>query len=261
MTYTKGWLQDPIDVRDFDAAEVTPLRAAQEVPTVVDHRKYCSPIENQGALGSCVAQAVAGLVEFEERVKYGRHVDVSRLFLYKVARQLDGFTGDTGAYIRTAMKGLRLFGAPPERYWPYQVETFDRDPSAFAFAYGQNLQAVNYYRLDCANRPRQQVLDITKNLVNIKHPIVFGFRVYSYGNQYGEFPVPKPGDAPKGGHAVLAVGYDDAHRIGDSIGALLIRNSWGTRWGDNGYGWLPYDYVLKGLSSDFWTLMRKETLV
>jgi C1A family cysteine protease len=261
-------------LRDYDAEDLDfrlpyivgqppppPAGTPTETPTKVDHRQYCSPIENQGALGSCTAQAVAGLVEFQERVKYKRYVDVSRLFVYKVARQLDGFRGDTGSYIRSAMKGLRLFGGPPERYWPYVIQDFDKDPPAFAFAYGQSLQAITYWRLDQRNRAREDVLRLAKTLLVNRLAVVFGFVVYSYGNERGEFPMPDKSSRPRGGHAVLAVGYDDAYRIGDSIGALLIRNSWGTGWGDGGYGWLPYGYVTDGLSSDFWTLIRKETLV
>lgn len=159
------------------------------------------------------------------------------------------------------MKGLHLFGAPPERYWPYRTEQFDTDPPAFTFAYGQSLQAISYWRLDVERRSRADVLTLAKTLLAGRWAVVFGFRVYSYGNERGEFPMPDPGARPKGGHAVLAVGYDDEYRIGNSIGALLIRNSWGTGWGDNGYGWLPYDYVTRRLSSDFWTLMRKETVL
>lgn len=266
--YTTGWLPELPDIRDWDANEIfgpcssTPLDHHEPtITTWLDWREFCSPIEHQGSIGSCTAQAVAGLVEFQERVQFGRHMDVSRLFLYKVARHLDGFKGDSGAHIRTAMKGLAIFGAPPERYWPYNPERFDRNPGGFVYCYGQNLQAITYWRLDIGGRPRDDVLRLAKTLLASKKAIAFGFRVYSYGNDAGEFPVPDPGARPQGGHAVLAVGYDDARRIGESIGALLIRNSWGKSWGADGYGWLPYEYVTRGLASDFWTLQRKETLV
>lgn len=270
-----GWLRELPDLRDFDAMdivmEVDPGSLCKAAPpkngintalaAKVDVRKHCSHIENQGRLGSCVAQAIVGMAEYMERRTYGRHIDASRLFVYKMARQLDGFRGDTGAYIRTGMKGLRLFGAPAERYWPYDVSKFDEDPSGFVFALGQNFQALSYYRLDQGARSREDVLRLLKCFVSTERPVVFGFRVYSFGNEKGEFPMPAAGQRPYGGHAVMAVGYDDEYVIGKSKGAILIRNSWGTGWGQKGYGWLPYDYVIQRLSADFWTLFYKEMVM
>jgi C1A family cysteine protease len=178
-----------------------------------------------------------------------------------MARQLDGFTGDTGAFIRSAMKALRLFGAPPERYWPYVIEKFDDDPSPFAFALAQNWQALKYYRIDTSSRTRPYCLNMMKELIVRKLPVVLGFRVFSWGNEEGEFPLPDAGQSPRGGHAVMACGFDDDRKIGGSKGAFLIRNSWGTGWGNKGYGWLPYGYVLLYLSSDFWTLVCKEVFM
>lgn len=264
--YKTGWLRDLPDIRDYDAATILPTVAndalmAGSTPSQIDIKGYCSPIENQGQLGSCTAQAVVGMAEYMERRYYRRHIDGSRLFVYKMARELDGFTGDTGAYIRTAMKGLRLFGAPPERYWPYDIAKFDVEPPAFVYSLGQNWQSISYYRIDSAGRSRQQCLDMIKTLIASWRPIVLGFSVYSWGNEQGEFPMPKDGQRPYGGHAVMVCGYDDGRKIGDDVGALLIRNSWGTGWGDRGYGWLPYGYILKYLSSDFWVLLRKEVFM
>lgn len=87
---------------------------------------------------------------------------------------------------------------------------------------------------------------------------MFGFTVYNFGNASGEFAFPSPGDAVQGGHAVVAIGYDNNRRIGDKKGALKIRNSWGTDWGEEGYGWLPYAYITEGLAVDFWSLFKQE---
>ena len=267
MNFSMGWLPELPDLRDYDAHQIArsllppPCATAPGVSTRVDIRQYCSPIENQGALGSCTAQAVAGLAEYYERVRYGRHIDVSRLFVYKMARQLDGFVGDTGSHIRTAMKSIRLFGAPPERFWPYRVADFELDPTPFVFAYGQSLQGVSHYRLDLPGYGRAHVLDLTKTFIGSLYPVVFGFSVYTCNHETGEFFFPGSGDRRRGGHAVMAVGYDDNKVVGDRRGALLIRNSWGTGWGDGGYGWVPYDFVLRSLSSDFWILIRKESVM
>lgn len=262
-----GWLPDFPDWRDWDALTLlVRLKLGGDsqkdgLPAKVDMRKHCSPIEAQGRLGSCVAQAIVGMVEYMERRHYERHIDASRLFLYKIARQLDGLVGDTGAYIRTGMKALRLFGCPPERYWPYRVEDFDAVPDAFAFAYGQNLQALSYYRIDTGGRLRSESLELMKRFIAASYPSVLGYSVYNWGLDNGDIPMPEPGQRRLGGHAVMVCGYDDERVIGRSKGALLIRNSWGTRWGDGGYGWLPYDYILEYLSRDFWCLLRKESFV
>lgn len=266
MTYSGGWTPDLPDLRDYDAADLFNQSERGQfmtsaAPEKVDMRQYCSEIEDQGRLGSCVAQAVAGLAEYGERVIYGKHIDVSRLFLYKVARQLDFINGDNGSRVRTCMKALRLFGAPPEKHWPYDITRYDLDPPAMVFAYGQNLQATMYYRLDRFGRSRSDVLSMMKRFIEQKRPVAFGFRVFSYGNSDGEFPMPDLNSRPKGGHAVMAVGYDDGRKIGPTAGALLIRNSWGKRWGQDGYGWLPYAYVTHYLSHDFWILIRKENVM
>jgi C1A family cysteine protease len=269
---TMGWHPDLPDFRDYTGeteavqevlAESPQLRkAARSLPKSVDLRPWCSPIEDQGRLGSCTAQAGVGLYEYFERRAHNKHVDGSRLFLYKVTRKLMGLTGDTGAYLRDTMKGLVVFGVPPERYWPYRVEQYDAEPTAFLYTFAQAFQALKYYRLDPpAARPDEILVNVRRSLAG-QLPSMFGFTVYESippsGDGKGEIPMPAPSDAVAGGHAVLAVGYDDDKRIGSAKGALLIRNSWGTGWGMGGYGWLPYDYILASLADDFWTLVSGE---
>jgi len=210
--------------------------------------------------GNCTAQAAVGLVEYLERRVTGKHMDGSRLFVYKVTRNLLGWTGDTGAYVRTTLKALAKFGVCPERYWPYQIANLDVEPPAFCYAYGQTARAQQYFRIDRAGADRNVVLQMVKRLLVIGLPCAFGFVVYDWGNATGEFVMPGSEDRPQGGHAVMAAGYDDNRKIGESTGALMIRNSWGTGWGDGGYGWLPYDYLLSGLASDFWTIYRQDFL-
>ncbi len=233
----------------------------------VDLREWCSPIEDQLTIGSCSAQAGVGLLEYFERRAHDRHIDASRLFLYKVTRNLLHLEGDTGAYCRTTMGALVLFGVPPEEYWPYSVADFDVEPPAFCYAFGQSYQAIRYYRLDPPETPRDTLLARIKANLAAKLPSMFGFSVYSSISQAddnGEIPFPASNDRLRGGHAVVAVGYDDKKEIVNTTdsnattGALLIRNSWGTDWGESGYGWLPYKYVEKGLAIDWWSLIRSE---
>lgn len=267
-----GWLPDLPDFRDLlpesdpikkVLAKSQPLKAiAKAPPASADLRAWCSPIEDQGDLGSCTANAGVALFEYFERRAFGKHLDASRLFLYKVTRNLMGAKGDTGAELRDTMKAMVLFGVPPERYWPYHITRFEDEPSSFCYAFAQNYQAVKYYRLDPPGTAPSKVLGDIKRFLAGNLPSMFGFSVYSSmpgsGDGKGEIPYPGRGDKLEGGHAVVAVGYDDGKKIGKDKGALLIRNSWGTEWGEKGYGWLPYSYLESGLADDFWTMVKAE---
>jgi C1A family cysteine protease len=285
-----GWLPDYPDFRDFsmESTEVSPrLKAAGvkanvkemvqslgvgdpdalSLPATQDLRQWCSPIENQGSLGSCTANAGVGLVEYFERRAFGKHIDASRLFLYKATRNLLRWTGDTGAFLRTTMGAMVLFGTPPEGYWPYVIADFDKEPSAFCYAFGQNYQTIQYFRLDPPNTPKETLMKRIKGLLRAGLPSMFGFTVFTSIGQAGndgKIPFPCYNEKIAGGHAIVAVGYDDKMKIKNTLcnktttGAFLIRNSWGLGWGDDGYGWFPYDYVLKGLAIDWWSLLRQE---
>ena len=264
-----GWLRDIPDHRDFhvSSSEVREIRQqskkVQQINTVlpvsVDLRQWCSPIEDQGDLGSCTANAGVGVLEYFQRRAFGKYLGASRLFLYKVTRNLLGITGDQGAELRDTMKAMVLFGVPPENYWPYKIEKFDEEPQAFCYAFAQSYKTTKYYRLDPAGQGTEKTLEAVKKSLAAGLPPMFGFTVYSSipadGDGKGEIPFPGSGDSVEGGHAIVAVGYDDTKKVGKDTGALLIRNSWGTGWGDKGYGWLPYSYVQQGLAVDFWTLV------
>lgn len=283
-----GWIPDYPDFRDYteETEEVKTvlestgivLRAmgkkakkGAELPLSVDLREWCSPVEDQGRLGSCTANAGAGVIEYYERKAFGRHIDASRLFLYKVTRNLMKMRGDSGAYLRTTIGAMVLFGVPPEEYWPYSDAPgeFDSEPPAFCYSFAQNYQTLKYYRHDPPSTSAGVVLQRLKAYLSAGHPAMFGFTVYSSieeAAETGRIPFPSLRDKMEGGHAVVAVGYDDEkeirNRYGDetTMGALLIRNSWGKDWGEAGYGWLPYEYLNRGLAEDFWSVLKKEWL-
>jgi C1A family cysteine protease len=275
--YGMGWRTDYPDFRDFTAEQeqVQPLyqrlgvtgRVAKGLPKTMDLRPYCTEVTDQGALGSCTAQAGVSMVEFFEKKAFKKHIDGSRLFLYKATRNLMHETGDTGGYIRTTMQALVLFGVPPEEYWPYIIDDFDKEPGAFLYAFAENYQAISYVRLDPPKTSPPDLLNKVKTNIAASLPCMFGFTVYSsieQAGQTGRIPFPSPGDRLVGGHAVLAVGYDDNLKIKNNDsglvtkGALMIQNSWGTSWGEKGFGWLPYDYILKGVAVDWWSLIKSE---
>lgn len=285
-----GWLPPLPDLRDYteEHPEVVKmveklgvLQTEELMPTLrpsVDLRQWCSPIENQLSLGSCTAHAAVGVVEYFENRSYGRHIDGSRLFVYKTTRNLMGVTGDTGAWLRNTMGALVLCGVPPEKYWPYSDRTtpgpsgeptFDEEPHSFIYSIADNFETIKYFCHDPlgVNVPPERVLVHIKKFLAAGVPSMFGFygfRSFNSTNVSGGIPFPCAGEQAMWGHAIVAVGYDDNMKIKNTLcdkettGALLIRNSWGTSWGDNGYGWLPYKYVLKRFALDFWSILSME---
>ena len=242
------------------------VRPKKALSTKADLRPWCSPIEDQGQLGSCTAHAGVGLYEYYERRAFGKHIDASRLFLYKVTRNLLGWEGDDGAYLRTTMATMAMFGVPPEKYWPYLEHKFNDEPSAFLYSYAQNYNALLYYRLDGVGVSKPALLDKIKDHLLNGLPLIFGFTCYSSLDlaDDGNIPFPDKKESIDGGHAVMAVGFDDNKKIinpgnkKETKGAILIRNSWSEDWGDDGYGWLPYDYVLFAIADDWWSMTKAE---
>jgi C1A family cysteine protease len=240
-----GWMPDVPDQRDhvFSAARVTAL------PPSVDLRPGCPPIYDQGQLGSCTANAIAAAIQFEQiRQKEPQPFTPSRLFIYYNERVMEHTVGqDAGAQIRDGIKSINHIGACPETDWPYVIANFAQKPPSRAFKDAPQGKAVSYQRV-------VQSLDQLKGCLAGGFPFVLGISVYeSFESQpvakSGVVPMPASSEKLLGGHAILAVGYNEADQ------RFIMRNSWGTSWGMQGYFTIPYAYLTdSNLCDDLWTI-------
>ena len=248
MTTRKfGWNPDLPDIRDFKLKLMV-----RSLPESVDLRSQCPPVYDQGSLGSCTANAIAAAYEFEHlRENFGLFAP-SRLFIYYNERVMENsVNSDSGAMIRDGMKSIGNgdsgVGVCNETLWPYIIRKFDRKPCKKCYSAALDDQAIEY--LSVLQTPMQ-----LKGCLADGFPIVFGFSVYSNfmgisSNGIMNMPV----GSVEGGHAILAVGYDDSKQC------YIIRNSWSENWGDKGYFYMPYEYMHNpDLCDDFWTIRKVE---
>ncbi|HEY1462018.1 MAG TPA: C1 family peptidase [Terriglobales bacterium] len=246
-----GWVPDLPDHRDLTYA--APAEFLRALPTMVDLRTQCPPVYDQGQLGSCTGNSIAGAIQFEQIKQKSKNFIPSRLFIYYNERAMENtINSDSGAQIRDGMKVVAKQGAPPETDWPYNITEFTDKPSAVAYKGGQKNRVLSYQRVS-------RTLSQFKGCLASGYPFVFGFTVYdsfesaSVANS-GQASMPQPGEQVVGGHAVCAIGYDDKNQW------FIVRNSWGPDWGMSGYFTLPYQYLLEeNLSSDFWTIRMVES--
>ena len=246
-THSFGWVPDLPDQRDFLFS--APVENMAALPPQEDLRPECpKEVYDQGQLGSCTANAIAGALQFDQ-IKQSLHTFIpSRLFIYYNERVMEGTVGtDSGAQIRDGIKSVGSIGAPPETDWPYVINEFAMKPPTKAYKDAPLGKALQYQRVP-------QVLTQMKGCLASGYPFVYGFTVYeSFESpqvaQTGVVPMPAAGEKVLGGHAVLAVGYDDNSQ------RFIVRNSWGPGWGMGGYFTVPYAYLTdNNLSDDFWTV-------
>ena len=251
-----GWKPDRPDPRDWQGS-LTLTEHAVTLPASVSLRAKMPAIYDQGQLGSCTANAIAGALQYQQLVQAeteGKNVP-SRLFIYYNERVMEGTVSwDAGAEIRDGIKSVAKQGAPPESEWPYRITRFTDKPPAKAYTDALQFRALTYAR------PIRTSYYLRKALANT-HPIVFGFSVYSSFESdevasNGIVPMPDvENEELLGGHAVVAIGYK---QISGHL-YFEVRNSWGADWGDNGYFWMPAAYLLDtSLSSDFWDIKLVE---
>jgi C1A family cysteine protease len=246
-----GWIPDLPDHRDLlYSAPVTALRA---LAASADLRRRCPPVYDQGQLGSCTANAIAAAVQFDQlKQKLATVFLPSRLFIYYNERVMEGTVdSDSGAQIRDGIKSVAKQGVCPEPMWPYDIARFRVKPGKACYVEALKHRVLLYQRL-------VPTLNQLRGCLTSGYPFVFGFTVYeSFESpavaRTGHAPLPVPDEPAIGGHAVMAVGYEDARQW------FLVRNSWGSKWGMKGYFTLPYAYVTDpDLAADFWTIRLVE---
>jgi C1A family cysteine protease len=266
---TGGWRPDLADHRDYALAErsigrllrdLSTRKRHVELPSAVDWRDYCGPIEDQGELPTSTAHACVALVQQFERRASGRLLRLSRMFAHQSACRQQGVASDSPVSLRTMLKTMVRCGIPPEKYWPYDTSHASREPDAFAHSFHRGFRALRYVRLDARDSTPDATLMRLKRALAAGFSFAFGFPVCTAVEAAPEISFPAAADSVLCGQAVVAVGYDDKLRVRSDKGAILVRNSWGTDWGNGGYGWLPYTYVQQRLAADFWTLLKPSWL-
>ena len=254
VTASYGWKPDLPDHRDFSYATMRlGLEAPITLPPSIDLRPNCPPIYSQGPLQSCTANALAAGFRFIEIKSKNATFEPSRMFIYYNERDLEDDTdSDGGAFLRDGIKCIATNGICDETTWPYS-EPFSTKPGQSCYDQALTYKAVNYYRLNNTN------LSELKTCLAAGFPFVFGFSIYdsfrSVGDSNGgNVPVPEAGEPVLGGHAVMAVGYDDA------TSRFIVQNSWGPAVGDHGFYYMPYNYLTSAsLCDDFWTIRAIST--
>src|SRR6476469_3427062 len=245
-----GWVPDLPDARDFLFS--APEAVLADLPTKVDLRKQMPSVYDQGQLGSCTANAIAAAFEYDQLQQKLKDFMPSRLFIYYNERAVEGTVdSDSGAMIRDGIKSVAKLGVCDETLWPYDLARFTEKPPGTAYTNARQHQATVYRRV-------LPSLHQLQGCLASGYPFVFGISVYEsfmspHVAQTGEVPLPPRGEQLIGGHAVLAVGYDD------TLQRFIVRNSWGSKWGIRGYCTIPYAYLTDPqLASDFWAIYTVE---
>lgn len=248
-----GWRRDLPDKRDsmVEYGVIKNVEIDKVQNTGIDLRSNCPPVYNQGKLGSCTANGIAAVYQFDE-MKQNKNIDFmpSRLFIYYNERKMEGtINSDSGASIRDGIKSINKVGVCSEDEWPYDIYEFKEQPSDECYKDATKNRSLKYQRV-------KQDENQLKESLKAGYPVVFGFSVYesfesNTVKETGIIPIPEKDEKLMGGHCVVLVGYDDNNK------KWIVRNSWGEEWGDKGYCYFPYNYITdKDLASDFWQVSK-----
>lgn len=237
---------DKHDERDF---KFVPTVSITDLPKLVDLSQFCPPIFDQSNLGSCTGNMTAGAIFTRRKIEKLSDIIPSRIWIYYQARKIEGtIDEDSGATIRDAIKGVATFGYCSEKSLPYDISKFTKTPSSKCVKEAKQNLIQRYESVP-------QDLNTIRACLAQNYSINIGIAVYeSFEStnvaKTGIVPIPKPSEKVLGGHAVHIIGYDDDKKL------FKLANSWGVSWGDKGFFYLPYDYVLNSvLASDFWRII------
>jgi C1A family cysteine protease len=229
----------------YDANQYSP----DELPGFVDLRPFLTEVEDQGQVGSCTANALVGAYEYLENRIAENPRDISRLFIYYNERVIENdVRDDNGAMLSDGVKALKKWGACHEDVWPYDETAFANEPAPDAYTEGAEHVVDEAFAVDVDLHAMRQCLAEG-------YPFVFGLLIDDFEpDEQGRISIPAA-DAETGGHAMCCVGYSDEDEV------FLVRNSWGSDWGDGGYCYVPYAYMTDpDRIHDLWTIRRPHDL-
>jgi C1A family cysteine protease len=239
-----GYKPDIEDKRDYKLK----LTAPKKMPTNFSLKNNLPPILDQGNLGSCVSNALANTLKYLYIRNKKLTKNWSRLFNYYNTRALENSVNeDDGCQIRNAIKVCNKNGTCFETTWPYTISKFANKPTTISYNEARTHIITSYRRVS-------QTRNDIKTCLLASNPILIGFycgtNIFStFTTKTGNITYPSNDEQIIGGHCVLLVGYDDEKQIYEFM------NSWGTKWGNKGYGTIPYLYIENpNLAADFWII-------
>lgn len=244
-----GWRPDQKDHRDMIFGDVL---IPKDLPDKLDLSQVWNvPVVDQGQLGSCTGNGIASALGYLQLKEGEQFVQPSRLFIYYNERVLEGTVGeDAGAEIRDGIKSVVDSGYCPETDWPYNISQFTVKPWDVAYVDAAKDLVKTYQRVMVRSYSIQEA-------IAIGFPVIVGFTVYDsfMTSTDGVIPMPSAGETIAGGHCVLVVGYDQVTRL------FKFQNSWGTGWGDKGFGYIPFDYLGNALyGGDYWIVTSDQSV-